>query len=86
MKKITFEIPDGFAVPEGLESGDEFDASATFKIEDNGKKLCLLAVDGVALPGYEKDAEKGRRAQEGDAGMQGTLAQRYATAMDQGEA
>lgn len=85
MSKITFEIPDGYVIPEGLESGDEFDASATFRVEDNGKKLCLIAVDGVPMPGYEKDAEKGRKAQEGDAAMQATLAQRYATAMGQGE-
>lgn len=85
MKKITFAIPDGYAVPEGTASGDTFDASVTLKLEDDGKRLCLTAVDGVAMPGYEEESEKGRKAQEGlaDADMGANLAQRYATAMQQ---
>lgn len=82
MKKVTFSIPEGYVVPEGIKSGDEFDAAVTMKLEDDGKSLCLVKVDGVAMPGYE---DKGRKANAGaeDAAVQADFAQRYAGAMAQ---
>jgi hypothetical protein len=79
MKKITFKIPDGYAPPEGLKEGAEFDAAATFKMEPGGK-LCLVKVDDVPLKGYEDEHEEGRRANEGIADEGAGLAQRYAAA------
>lgn len=85
-KKITFEVPEGYALPEGLgKTGDEFDAGATFRVEDDGKRLCLIALDGIPMPGYEKDAEKGRGANNaGDAALEADFARRYQAAMAQG--
>lgn len=82
MKKVTFSIPDGYAVPEGIKSGDEFDASVTMKLEDGGKKLCILKVDGIALPGYD---DEGRKAQEGEAtaATDASFAQRYQAATEE---
>jgi hypothetical protein len=82
MKKVTFEIPDGYVVPEGIADGDTFTASVTMKLEDNGKRLCLTEVDGIPMPGYEDDAAKGRKANEGASAAQSDLASRYATAME----
>lgn len=60
MKKVTFAIPDNYAVPEGIAEGDVFEVSATLRHE--GDSLCLVAIDDTPLPGYEKDHAKGRKA------------------------
>lgn len=60
MKKITFAVPDNYAVPEGISEGDVFEVSATLRHE--GEKLCLVAIDDVPMPGYEEDHAKGRKA------------------------
>lgn len=56
--KIKFAIPSGYQLPEGVEAGQTFDESATFKLE--GDKLCLVMLNGVSMPGYE---EKGKKAE-----------------------
>lgn len=83
MKKITFAIPDGYVPPEGTKSGDVFSANVTMRLEDDGKKLCLVEVEGNPLPGYEEESEKGQKATEGDARVNADFAARYQTAMNE---
>lgn len=59
MAKLIFDIPPGFKVPEDTQDGQEFDSVTTLKLEDG--KLCLVAVDGVDLPGYDEDDKKEER-------------------------
>lgn len=81
MKLVKFEGPKDFTPPEGTADDDTFDVAATLKLE-NGK-YCLVKIDGMPMPGYEDDAAKGEKANEGsaDAAMQADFAQRYTTAM-----
>lgn len=54
--KNTFPVPKDFVVPEGTKPGDNFDAMATFCLEEDGS-LCLVAIDGKTLEGEEKEAQ-----------------------------
>lgn len=54
MKKIEFNLPKGFVVPETKTEGDEVEVLATIELKANGR-ACLVAVDGHDMPGYEKD-------------------------------
>lgn len=74
MKSTKIAIPKGYQLPEGVEAGQTFDENVTFKLE--GDKLCLTAINGVSLPGY--DDEKGERATPPPDGQ---FARKYAEAM-----
>lgn len=80
MSKITFSPPKEYTVPEGIAEGDTFDTSVTLKLEKGGK-LCLTAIDGIPMPGYEEESAKGRKPNEVDSAAQADFAQRYETAM-----
>lgn len=54
-KKVVFELPEGFEVPEGIVEGETFETGATLRVEPNGK-VCLIELDGFVMPGY--DGEK----------------------------
>lgn len=47
----SFPLPAGFELPEGVEEGQDFDAVATFSLE-NGT-LTVKAVEGAPIEGYE---------------------------------
>lgn len=81
--KVTFTAPKEYTVPEGITEGDTFDVAATMKLESGGK-LCLVKVDDIPMPGYEEEADKGRKAQGSEeAGESADLASRYQSAMAQ---
>lgn len=85
MSKVTFTGPKEYTVPEGIMEGDTFDVAATMKLEPSGK-LCLVKIDDIPMPGYEEEAEKGRKAQGADmASAEADLAARYQSAMAQAE-
>ena len=52
-KEIEFDAPKGFAPPEDSEPGKPFEVLATIRQKEDGK-LCLEAVDGVAVTAAEK--------------------------------
>ena len=76
MKAIKLSIPKGYSVPEGVLDKTTFDESVTFKLE--GDKLCLTAINGIALPGYEEDAGS-KSTPSPEAGLAG----RFQAAMQQ---
>lgn len=78
--KTTFTPPEGYQVPEGTADGSTFDESVTLKME--GKKLCIVAINGVSMPGYEEDAEKGSKSSPDP--VEGDFAARYKAAMAAG--
>lgn len=45
--KISFSMPAGFKVPDGVKDGEAFDAMATLKVEDG--KLVLSELDGTPV-------------------------------------
>lgn len=60
MEKLTFKLPAGFQLPEGVsEKGDEFDAIAKIRLGDDGK-VELVALDRAPLS-EEADEDAGFR-------------------------
>jgi hypothetical protein len=56
---VEFPIPENFQPPEDAKPGKSFQALATLKLDEDGKTLCLVAVDGAAVkPGEEEEPEK----------------------------
>jgi hypothetical protein len=60
---VDFPIPEGFQPPEGTKQGDEFQALATLKVDEDGD-LCLLALDGAEVK-PESEEEEGNEDQGG---------------------
>jgi len=60
-KEVHLEVPEGFEVPEGVKTGDTFEAMSTYRLREDGH-ICLEAVEGNPLPG-----EKGETASEEEA-------------------
>lgn len=52
-KPIYIPIPAGYQVPEGTQAGQTFDESVTFELE--GQRLCLKAINGVAVGDSKPD-------------------------------
>lgn len=58
---MEFPIPEGFALPEGVGPGKEFDVVSTFRVKDNGE-ICLVVLGDSKMPGYdEKSSERETR-------------------------
>lgn len=55
----TFEAPEGYKMPEGIEVGDEFEEVCTLKFTGDGKTVRVLAVDGNTLGKAEEKERKG---------------------------
>jgi len=56
MKRVEFKIPDGYTVPEGTESGGEWQEMAKFRLKKNGQ-MCLVAIGEHKMPGYDDKQE-----------------------------
>lgn len=57
-KKIEFNLPEGFSVPDDVSENGQFQALATIQLKDGGK-ACLVAIDDYRMPGYqEKDGNE----------------------------
>lgn len=65
MKRIEFKPPKGFMLPEGKQSGEQFESMATFQIKANGD-LCLVAIGDSKMPGYEEKQESSHRDEGGE--------------------
>lgn len=69
-KRIEFDAPDGFVLPEGLGVDDDIEIMATVRMKPDGR-LCLVELDGTRMPGFRDDEDDGK-----------TYAQASAEAMD----
>lgn len=58
-KKIEFDAPDGFVLPEGKAVNDDIEVMATIRMKPSGR-LCLVELDGVRMPGYRDDEDDGK--------------------------
>ena len=57
-KEAYVDVPEGFEVPEGVKTGDTFEAMTTYRLDKDGR-LCVQEIEGNPLPG-----EKGESAAE----------------------
>lgn len=55
---VEFPIPENFQPPEDAKPGKSFQALATLKLDEDGKTLCLVAVDGAAVKPEEEEPQK----------------------------
>lgn len=58
-KKVEFEPPTGFTLPEGVGRGDDFDAVCTFRVKEDGT-ICLTRLGDTPMPGYGEKPERKR--------------------------
>ena len=71
-KRIEFDAPEGFVLPEGKAVGDDVELMATVRMKPDGR-LCLVEIDGVRMKGFRDDEDDGK-----------TYAQAAADMMDEG--
>lgn len=65
---VEFPIPENFQPPADAKPGKTFQALATLKLDDDGKSLCLVAVDGAPVKPGENEPEEpegGEQPEEG---------------------
>jgi hypothetical protein len=77
-KRVEFTPPPEFSMPEGVTSGEDFDAVCTFRIGMNGA-VCLVQMGDAKMPGYDgslkeskpgyEDYAKGMTATSGNTGQ-----------------
>lgn len=60
MAKTVFTMPSGDAEFDSLEKGEKMQVSAMIRKEE-GRKACLVSVDGKTVPGYS-DSEDGEES------------------------
>jgi len=65
MASPTFKLPDGVMVPDGVETGETFQAMATFLIK-SGNKCQLVAIDNEPLEGAPKTGMDTNEAADND--------------------
>lgn len=65
MKMITLSLPDGVKVPDGMESGDIFQAMTSYKLMDGGK-VQLCEIDDEPVEGYKDDEGSEPNSSEDD--------------------
>lgn len=70
-KRIEFDAPDGWSLPEGKATGDDVEVLATVRAKSDGR-LCLVELDGHRMKGFRDDEDDGK-----------TYAQASADAMDE---
>ena len=46
--KVKFTPPETYPIPDDKRPGDTFEATATLRVESDGK-LCLVSLDGVPM-------------------------------------
>lgn len=65
-KKVEFQIPEGFMLPEGAEPGEDFDLVCSLRVKSGGT-LCLTKIGDVEMPGYSDETDRAERPQYGQA-------------------
>lgn len=58
-KRIEFNPPEGFSLPEGKAVGDDIEVMATVRMKPDGS-LCLVAINDSRMPGYRDDDDDGK--------------------------
>ena len=66
----VFTLPKGVEIPENLKEGEAFQTMATI-ILGKGGKAEVIEIDGVAIPGYEKQSKGKKMAEESGGGGEG---------------
>lgn len=67
----VFTLPKGVEIPENLKEGEAFQTMATIVLGKGGKAE-VIEIDGVAIPGYEKQSKGKKMAEQGgDGEMEG---------------
>lgn len=66
-----FTLPEGVEIPENLKEGEAFQTMATIVLGKGGKAE-VIEIDGIAIPGYEKQSKGKKMAggEEGDGGVE----------------
>ena len=67
----VFTLPKGVEIPENLKEGEAFQTMATIVLGKGGKAE-VIEIDGVAIPGYEKQS-KGKKMAEQGGGSEGEM-------------
>lgn len=65
-----FTLPEGVEIPENLKEGEAFQTMATIVLGKGGKAE-VIEIDGVAIPGYEKQSKGKKLAGGGEDGEDG---------------
>lgn len=60
----SFTLPEGVEIPENLKEGEAFQTMATI-ILGKGGKAEVIEIDGMAIPGYEKQSKGKKMAERG---------------------
>lgn len=60
----SFTLPEGVEIPENLKEGEAFQTMATI-ILGKGGKAEVIEIDGMAIPGYEKQSKGKKMAEAG---------------------
>lgn len=60
----VFTLPKGVEIPENLKEGEAFQTMATIVLGKNGKAE-VIEIDGMAIPGYEKQSKGKKMAEQG---------------------
>lgn len=60
----VFTIPKGVEIPENLKEGEAFQTMATIVLGKGGKAE-VIEIDGMAIPGYEKQSKGKKMAEQG---------------------
>lgn len=55
-KRIEFDPPEGFSLPEGKAVNDDIEVMATVRMKPDGR-LCLVAVNDERMPGFRDDED-----------------------------
>lgn len=63
----SFTLPKGVEIPENLKEGEAFQTMATI-ILGKGGKAEVIEIDGMAIPGYEKQSKGKKMAEAGGEG------------------
>ena len=66
----VFTIPKGVEIPENLKEGEAFQTMATIVLGKNGKAE-VIEIDGMAIPGYEKQSKGKKMAEKQGGGEEG---------------
>lgn len=65
----SFTLPEGVEIPENLKEGEAFQTMATI-ILGKGGKAEVIEIDGMAIPGYEKQSKGKKMAEKGGGEME----------------
>jgi hypothetical protein len=71
---VDFPMPEGFAPPDDVKPGKEFQALATLKVDEDGD-LCLIALDGAPVKPEGEEADEGAEDENKDQGMMDVMKQ-----------